>query len=76
MKIDSSDKEAILGTPPSVSMLVKEEAARWREAASANHWEVLDLPADLESRYDQARRAASEGHARQARLHRRVASGL
>lgn len=44
MKTDHPSAQSIPGISDSVSILVKEEAIRWREAASANHWEVLDPP--------------------------------
>lgn len=46
MSMNSQALEAkdIPGIAPRISSLVKGEAARWREAASANHWAVLDLP--------------------------------
>lgn len=44
MTIDNAEAKSIPGIPNSVSNLVKDEAVRWREAASANHWAVFDLP--------------------------------
>ena len=40
----SPESHTIPGISPGISALVKEEAARWREAASANQWRVLDPP--------------------------------
>jgi hypothetical protein len=42
MSTNIRETETIPGISPGVSALVKEEALRWREAASANHWRVLD----------------------------------
>ncbi|MBK1722010.1 hypothetical protein [Thiocystis violacea] len=65
MKTMNRDTGAIPGIAPTVSELVKEEAARWRDAASANHWSVLDLP-ELKPAAGQ-----DSGAARQAYLSRR-----
>ncbi|AFL72908.1 hypothetical protein [Thiocystis violascens] len=56
MNIDTQIQGAIPGTllTPgtllSVSAQVKQEAVRWREAASANHWEVLAAPIRRDAR--------------------------
>ena len=42
MSTEILETETIPGISPGVSALVKEEALRWREAASANDWRVLD----------------------------------
>ncbi len=48
MKLDSKIQGATPGTLSSVSVQVKQEAERWRDAASANHWEVLNTPLRVE----------------------------
>ncbi|WP_201095082.1 hypothetical protein [Thiocystis minor] len=50
MKLDTKIQGATPGTLLSVSVQVKQEAARWRDAASANHWEVLNTSTRLEPR--------------------------
>lgn len=56
MNIDSQIQAAIPGTRAtpgtllSVSAQVKQEAVRWREAASANRWEVLTAPIRRDAR--------------------------
>lgn len=42
-------QETVPGTLVSVSAQVKQEAARWKVAASANRWEVLAVPVRRES---------------------------
>ncbi|NEV60757.1 hypothetical protein [Thiorhodococcus minor] len=45
-KIKASDSSIVPGISPGVASLVKQEASRWREAASANQWAVLSLPGE------------------------------
>jgi hypothetical protein len=60
MKIDNQVQGTTPGTLLSVSVQVKQEAARWREAASANRWAVLTVPAQLKWHDDHSRQAS--GH--------------
>lgn len=43
-KRKAADSSIVPGISPGVASLVKQEASRWREAASANQWAVLSLP--------------------------------
>ena len=54
--INESNRSASLD----VSQLVKEEAARWREAAAANNWEVLEIPERAQTHDEQLRHAAHD----------------
>lgn len=44
MKAASARHSLMSGIPASIYGLVRDEAVRWREAASANDWEALDPP--------------------------------